>query len=220
MTAPIKIKRIYKAFKITTIIYSVFFVYSFFIWIFMLPENFRYTFQRYIILYETCGTFAEKMEKLLEQDKSLLYIGKVDSSAWDTVIHLNKKYDTFFFNKDTMAVYIFLKDMKTSAVLRIRNEIPLRVDFESLGEHKRFSKKPELRSINDIRHAIALCQSFEKNVLSRICEFRRDWPMIISVWLGDFSYTGAKVRFYILFFLIFATSLLNWLHKKTVIYVL
>lgn len=105
MTAPIIIKRIYKAFKITTIIYSVFFVYSFFIWIFMLPENFRYTFQRYIILYETCGTFAEKMEKLLEQDKSLLYIGEVDSSARDTVIHF-KKNMTHFFSIRTLWPYI------------------------------------------------------------------------------------------------------------------
>ena len=166
------------------------------------------TFQRYMIYDESMETFLYKMERLCKTESSLSHYKTKDGFV--------KHVDTtpFVINKPNRryyVMYLFLSDVNTKIKLTFPRRIDgLAVDLDIVGENKLPAKDNDGilgagrgifeygSSWDEMKKDMAVCRSFEKNVLSKICEYRKNRYIVPLMWIGDWFADHFKLLWWML----------------------
>ena len=200
---------IYKFMKWVKMFYCIFFFFLIITWTAMSWVSFSPpTFQRYMIYDESMETFLYKMERLCKTESSLSHYKTKDGFV--------KHVDTtpFVINKPNRryyVMYLFLSDVNTKIKLTFPRRIDgLAVDLDIVGENKLPAKDNDGilgagrgifeygSSWDEMKKDMAVCRSFEKNVLSKICEYRKNRYIVPLMWIGDWFADHFKLLWWML----------------------
>lgn len=157
------------------------------------------SFQRYMIYDESMETFLYKMERLCNTESSLSHYKTKDGFVKhvDTTPFVIYDSSGIAYSVGDIVMYLFLSDVNTEIRLTFPRRIDgLAVDLDIVGENKLPAKDNDGMlgpgrdifeygsSWNEMKKDMAVCRSFERNVLSKICEYRKNRYIVPLQWIG------------------------------------
>lgn len=171
-------------------------------------------YQRYVIKNSDFYTFVKKLKYLYEEETSLSrYVksGRTNTINNDFSIQPHTVQDKRRSVTEYVLLKLHLEDVNTNIAIRIikpQKYTFLTVDIKSKeilppyngrrgGEIFRYKS-----SLNGIMEDIAVCKSFETNVLDKICKYKRNYHLVIFSWLGFFFIDYFVLNCFVLFMLL------------------
>ena len=206
---------IYKFMKWVKMFYCIFFFFLFItflrtVGVVLAPP----TFQRYMIYDESMETFLYKMERLCKTESSLShyktkdgFVKHVDTTPYGIYNISGRAY----YKVCDIDMCLFLSDVNTEIELTFPRWVGgLAVDLDIVGENKLPAKDNDGilgpgreifeygSSWDEMKKDMAVCHSFERNVLSKICEYRKNRYIIPKRWIGDWFADHFKLLWWML----------------------
>lgn len=152
-----------------------------------------------MIYDESMETFLYKMERLCKTESSLSHYKTKDGFVKhvDTTPFVIDDPNWRYYAVGDIDMYLFLSDVNTEIELTFPRRIDgLAVDLDIVGENKLPAKDNDGMlgpgrdifeygsSWDEMKKDMAVCRSFERNVLSKICEYRKNRYIVPLQWIG------------------------------------
>lgn len=185
------------------------------------------TSQRYYVEVANLDEFVLKLKEVCSKEASY---GNIDSAiVLDGYVNYSTTYGGWmksvrvpysqkdslnsvkgWFECKNLFVHLYLKDEHEWIMLTV--PIPYYDDWETHGRKVIFLdywKRKDIFSygisLREIKKDINICRTFEKNILSKMCKYRKDYIAVPIIWLGTWFEHHFKLVF-LLFFCVIAIS--------------